>query len=101
MTSAADPDLLAERDRLTEQFAVAQSELGGVFYEMAIRDHVRMDVLVKRAAEMQRLDAELAAVQRLLDTGDTTAAGNCPACGAVYARGAAYCAHCATPLVTA
>jgi uncharacterized OB-fold protein len=60
-----------------------------------------MDVLVKRAAEMQRLDAELAAVQRLLDTGDTTAAGNCPACGAVYARGAAYCAHCATPLVTA
>jgi len=37
---------VAERDRLTERFALMQSELGGLFYEMAIRDHVQMDVLI-------------------------------------------------------
>ena len=43
---AADPELLAQRDRLVERFAIMQCELGGLFYEMAIRDHVRMDVLI-------------------------------------------------------
>jgi hypothetical protein len=91
-------ELIAQRDRLIEQFATLQSELGGLFYEMAIRDHVVMEVLVQRAAELQRIDAELAAVQRVLESGDSAAGGNCPACGAVYARGAAFCAQCATPL---
>ncbi len=91
-------ELIAQRDRLIEQFATLQSELGGLFYEMAIRDHVVMEILVGRAAELQRIDAELAAVQRLLESGDSAAGGNCPACGAVYARGAAFCAQCATPL---
>ena len=40
--------LTAQRERLTENFAIMQSELGGMFYEMAIRDHVRMDVLMRR-----------------------------------------------------
>lgn len=95
---AIDPELLAQRDRLTERFAILQSELGGLFYEMAIRDHVVMEVLIERAAELQRVDAELAAVQRVLDSGETSLGGNCPSCGAVYARGAAFCAQCATPL---
>jgi hypothetical protein len=95
---AVDPELLAQRDRLVERFAVMQSELGGLFYEMAIRDHVRMDVLMPRAAELQRVDAELGQLQRLIDTGATSVGGNCPACGAVYARGAAFCAQCAHPL---
>jgi hypothetical protein len=59
-------DLAARRERLTERFAVLQSELGGTFYEMAIRDHVRMDVLMRKAAALQAVDAELAQVQRLL-----------------------------------
>ncbi len=91
-------ELIAQRDRLVEQFATLQSELGGLFYEMAIRDHVVMEVLVQRAAELQRIDAELAAVQRVLESGDSAAGGSCPSCGAVYARGAAFCAQCATPL---
>ena len=41
-----------------------QADLGGVFYEMAIRDHVRMDVLTRKAAELQRVDAALAQVER-------------------------------------
>jgi hypothetical protein len=64
----ADPELLAQRERLTERFALMQSELGGLFYEMAIRDHVRMDVLIDKAAALQRVDEELARVeQRLAD----------------------------------
>lgn len=97
----ADGDLVALRDRLTERFAVMQSELGGAFYEMAIRDHVRIDVLVRKAAELQRVDAELGQVERLIEEGASTAAGRCPSCGAVHGRGAAFCAHCAHPLIAA
>jgi hypothetical protein len=97
-TPAVDPELFAQRDRLVERFAVMQSELGGLFYEMAIRDHVRMDILMPRAAELQRVDAELGQLQRLIDTGATSVGGSCPACGAVYAHGAAFCAQCAHPL---
>jgi hypothetical protein len=47
-------ELLARRERLTERFTLMQADLGGVFYEMAIRDHVRMEVLTQKAAELQR-----------------------------------------------
>jgi hypothetical protein len=90
--------LSLQRDRLTERFALMQSELGGLFYEMAIRDHVRLDVLVAKAAALQRVDTELAQIEHLLAEGHTTAGGNCPACGAAYARGAAFCAQCAAAL---
>ena len=91
-------ELIAQRDRLTERFAVLQCELGGLFYEMAIRDHVRMEVLLGKAAELQRLDAELGQLERVIGEGGSAIGGHCPACGAVYARGAAYCAQCATQL---
>jgi hypothetical protein len=95
---APDPELSAQRARLTERFAVLQSELGGLFYEMAIRDHVQMEVLVAKAAELQRLDSELGALERLLESGAQSIGGHCGACGAVYASGAAFCAQCANPL---
>jgi hypothetical protein len=63
----ADAELLAERDRLTERFALMQSELGGLFYEMAIRDHLQLDLLVERAAALQMIETELGEVQRRLD----------------------------------
>jgi hypothetical protein len=90
-------ELLAERDRLTERFALLQSELGGLFYEMAIRDHVQMDVLIAKAAALQRLDSELAQLELLRD-GNGSIGGQCPSCGATFARGAAFCSHCATSL---
>jgi hypothetical protein len=96
-----DGELLATRERLTERFALMQSELGGLFYEMAIRDHVKMDVLVEKAAALQRLDAELAHVEHLLAQGDAAAGGKCQHCGALYARGAAFCAQCADPIPAA
>jgi hypothetical protein len=61
-----ETELLVERERLTERFALMQSELGGLFYEMAIRDHVQMDVLIDRAAALQQLDRELARVERAI-----------------------------------
>lgn len=66
-TAAGNADLRAQRDRLLEKFTIMQTDLGGAFYEMAIRDHVRMDVLTRKAAELQRVDAELLAVERMLE----------------------------------
>jgi hypothetical protein len=99
--ASKDGELAAQRDRLIERFAIMQCELGGLFYEMAIRDHVRMDVLIERAAALQRLDAELGQIERMLETGASAAGGACPSCGSIYARGAAFCAQCAHPLAGA
>ncbi len=63
-TRASDShELVAERDRLIERFVLMQSELGGLFYEMAIRDHLQLDLLVERAAAMQRVEDELRRVE--------------------------------------
>jgi hypothetical protein len=44
---------------------------------MAIRDHIRVDVLVQRAAALQEVDAELAEVERVLRMEQNGAAGSC------------------------
>jgi hypothetical protein len=99
--SQPDPELPVQHERLTERFALLQSELGGLFYEMAIRDSIQLEVLVGKAAELQRLDGELGALERLLESGARSIGGHCPQCGAVYASGAAFCAQCANPLTEA
>lgn len=91
-------ELIGQRDRLLEKFTVMQADLGGAFYEMAIRDHVRMDILTRKAAELQRVDAELLAVERLLELQREDAAGLCPSCGAPFAAGVRFCAQCGNPL---
>jgi hypothetical protein len=63
-------ELVAERDRLIERFVLMQSELGGLFYEMAIRDHLQLDLLVERAAAMQRVEDELRGLQQQLGIED-------------------------------
>jgi zinc-ribbon domain len=102
--SAAQPqpisreELLRRRDALAREFAELQYGLGGLAYEMAVRDHWRVDVLVRYAAQLQEIDAQLASVERLgrLDGG---AEGACPSCGAPYGRGAAFCSQCGTELI--
>ena len=47
-------DLRARRDELAEQVAELTWDLGGLTYEMAIRDHFRVDVLVWRAVQRPR-----------------------------------------------
>ncbi len=104
--SAAQPipkgptaELAAQRDRLAERFAQLQWDLGGLAYEMARRDHFRLDVLVRAAAGLQEVDAELAEAERLLRLEDAAAAGACRACGALHARGAVFCWQCGGPLI--
>jgi hypothetical protein len=92
-------ELRRRRDALAEQVTELHWDLGGLAYEMAIRDHFRLDVLVRRAALLQERDAELAEVERLLRMEDDGVAGACPACAAPHSRGALYCWQCGTTLM--
>ena len=94
-------ELQAQRDRLLEKFTVMQADLGGAFYEMAIRNHVRLDVLTRKAAELQRVDADLAQVERELRGNPLppiAPAGACPACGTPHAVQSRFCHSCGQPL---
>jgi hypothetical protein len=91
--------LCQRRDQLAEQVTELHWDLGGLAYEMAIRDHFRLDVLVRRAALLQERDAELAEVERLLAMEDTATIGNCPRCAAPHSRGAVFCWQCGVALM--
>jgi hypothetical protein len=99
--AATDPhaELRARRDALAGEVAELTWDLGGLTYEMAIRDHFRLDVLVRRAAALQERDAELGEVERLLAAADQGVSGACRSCGALHSRGAAYCWKCGQPLM--
>jgi hypothetical protein len=92
-------ELRRRRDALAEQVAELHWDLGGLAYEMAIRDHFRLDVLVRRAAILQERDAELAELERLLRMEEGGIAGSCPLCAAPHSRGALYCWQCGTQLM--
>ena len=102
--AVADPptgvrsELERRRDALAEQVTEMHWDLGGLAYEMAIRDHFRLDVLVRRAALLQQRDAELAEVERLLRMESDGTAGSCATCAAPHSRGAAYCWQCGATL---
>ena len=93
-------DLRRRRDQLQARVAELQFDLGGLTYEMAIRDRIRVDVLVRRAAVLQDADAELAEVERILRLEDTSTAGACASCGSPHSSGASYCWQCGQPLLT-
>lgn len=97
--AAVSTDLRERREALARELAVLQFDLGGLAYEMARRDHFRLDVLVRRAARLQEVDAELGEVERLLALDEAAAGGSCSACGALHARGAVYCWQCGAPLI--
>lgn len=92
-------DLQARRESLAAQLSELQWDLGGLAYEMAIRDHFRLDVLSRQAAKLQQVDAELAEVERMLKLNEAGAAGACGSCGALYARGSVFCRQCGKDLM--
>jgi hypothetical protein len=92
-------ELRRRRDELAEQVTELHWDLGGLAYEMATRDHFRLDVLVRRAAVLQERDAELAELERLLALEDSASAGSCPGCGAPHSRGAVFCWQCGATLM--
>jgi hypothetical protein len=92
-------DLRRRRDQLNAKVAELQWDLGGMVYEMAIRDQVHVDVIVKRAAALQVADAELQEVERILRLEETGMAGACGNCGSPHSTGASFCWQCGQPLL--
>lgn len=100
---AVDPDrtldLRRRREQLSARLAELQWDLGGLVYEMAIRDSIRSDVIMQRAAALQDVDAELAEVERILRVEETGTAGECGTCGAPHSSGAVFCWQCGSTLL--
>jgi chorismate mutase len=92
-------DLQRRRDQLVARVAELQWDLGGLVYEMAIRNSIRVEVMVKRAVVLQDADAELGEVERILRMDETGAAGSCKSCGAPHSSGATFCWQCGKPLL--
>jgi chorismate mutase len=92
-------DLKRRRDQLNARVAELQWDLGGLVYEMAIRNRMRVEVLVQRAAVLQEADAELGEVERILRLEETGMAGACSNCGAPHSVGASFCWQCGQPLL--
>jgi hypothetical protein len=89
---------VARRQQLAQRYAELESDLGGLVYEMAIRDHFRLDVVVRRAAELQAVDAELSSVEQALGISAPAATAVCPSCRAPVTVGAQYCGRCGSTL---
>ncbi|MGH2957192.1 MAG: hypothetical protein ACRDL6_09375, partial [Solirubrobacterales bacterium] len=89
-----EPSLLQQREELARQFAELQWDLGGIAYEMATRKQFKGEVILKQAERLREVDAKLGQIERVLRLGEEGAAGSCPNCGALQARGAVYCWKC-------
>ena len=105
LPAPADPhavssaELERRRRDVARRLAEQHWDLGGLTYEMAVRDHFRLDVLQLQAARLQELDAELSQLERLARLDDAGAAGACPSCGSLYGRGSGFCSRCGTQLI--
>ena len=97
--SSETVDLERRRAQLSAKVAELQWDLGGLTYEMASRNRLRPDVLVKRAAALQEVDAELGEIERILRMERTGVAALCLTCGAPHSSGAVYCWQCGTSLL--
>jgi hypothetical protein len=92
-------NLERRRDQLIAKVAELQWDLGGLVYEMAIRNRIQVEVLVKRAVVLQDADAELSEVERIVRMEETGTAGSCSRCSAPHSSGATYCWQCGQPLL--
>lgn len=97
--NAETVDLERRRAQLAAKVAELQWDLGGLVYEMAIRNRLRPDVIVQRAAALQDADAELGEVERILRMERTGVAALCLTCGAPHSSGAVYCWQCGSNLL--
>jgi len=92
-------DLQRRREQLVARVAELQWDLGGLVYEMVVRNNINVEVIVKRAVPLQDADAELSEVERILRMEETGAAGACTGCGAPHSSGATFCWQCGKPLM--
>ncbi len=92
-------DLERRREQLVARVAELQWDLGGLVYEMVVRNSLDSEVIVKRTVPLQDADAELSEVERILRTEQTGTAGVCAGCGAPHSSGATFCWQCGKPLL--
>jgi hypothetical protein len=92
-------DLQRRREQLVARVAELQWDLGGLVYEMVVRNNINIEVIVKRAVPLQDADAELGEVERILRMDETGTAGACTSCGAPHSSGATFCWQCGKPLL--
>jgi len=92
-------DLERRRDQLIARVAELQWDLGGLTYEMAVRNRMKVELLVKRAVALQDADAELSEVERIVRSEETGTAGSCAICGAPHSSGATFCWQCGHSLL--
>jgi hypothetical protein len=92
-------DLQRRREQLVARVAELQWDLGGLVYEMVVRNSVNVEVIVKRAVPLQDADAELSEVERILRMEESGTAGVCGSCGAPHSSGATFCWQCGKPLL--
>lgn len=93
-------DLERRREQLAAKVAELQWDLGGLVYEMSVRNSIDVEVIVKRAVPLQDADAELGEVERILRMEQSGTAGLCTSCGAPHSSGATFCWQCGKPLLT-
>lgn len=93
-------DLERRREQLVAKVAELQWDLGGLVYEMIVRNSIDVEVIVKRAVPLQDADAELSEVERILRMEQTGTAGTCNSCGAPHSSGATFCWQCGKPILT-
>jgi len=93
-------DLERRREQLVAKVAELQWDLGGLVYEMIVRNSIDVEVIVKRAVPLQDADAELGEVERILRMEQSGTAGLCTSCGAPHSSGATFCWQCGKPLLT-
>lgn len=92
-------DLERRRAQLSARVAELQWDLGGLVYEMAVRNRLNPSVIVQRAAKLQEADAELGEVERILRLERTGVAALCLTCGAPHSANAGFCWQCGTSLM--
>jgi hypothetical protein len=92
-------DLDRRREQLVAKVAELQWDLGGLVYEMIVRNSIDVEVIVKRAVPLQDADAELGEVERILRMEQTGTAGVCNSCGAPHSTGATFCWQCGKPIL--
>ena len=93
-------DLERRREQLAARVAELQWDLGGLVYEMVVRNSVDVELIVRKAVPLQDADAELGEVERILRMDETGAAGTCTGCGAPHSSGATFCWQCGKPLLS-
>jgi hypothetical protein len=92
-------DLKRRREQLAARVAELQWDLGGLVYEMAVRNSINVELIVQKAVPLQDADAELSEVERILRMDETGATGACTGCGAPHSSGATFCWQCGKPLL--